>query len=240
MKAPVDRRNRFKYCDFHKDVGHNTSKCYSLRNQIEGLVRGGLLVEFLQQVQDSIKEGKQVQSDMQEAAERRREREKNLMQQIQVIHTISGGPTLAGISNNSRTNNARKIPRLSTGHNILKVSSKPQDLSRSNRIIFTEEDVYNTVQPHDDPMVISVQIANCRVHRVLIDTGSNVDILFKGAHEQLNLKNSCYNSYTLPLYGFIWDSAMPMGSKMLSVIVGEAPLQQNIMTEFIMVDTPSA
>ena len=33
---------------------------------------------------------------------------------------------------------------------------------------------------------------------------------------------------------------MPIGSKILPVIVGEAPLQQNIMTDFIVVDTPSA
>ena len=54
MKAPADGRNRYKYCNFHEDVGHNTSECYSLRNQIEGLVRGGLLAEFLQQVRDNI------------------------------------------------------------------------------------------------------------------------------------------------------------------------------------------
>ena len=156
IKIPVDRRNQYKYCDFHEDVGHNTSECYSLRNQIEALVRGGLLTEFLQQVRDSIKEGKQVQSGMQEAAERRREGEKDLMQQIQVIHTISGGPTLAGTSNNSRKNHARKIPRLNADHEILKVNGGPRDLSRSAKIIFTEEDVYNTVQPHDDPMVITV------------------------------------------------------------------------------------
>ena len=118
------------------------------------------------------------------------------MQQIQVIHTISGGPTLAGTSNNSRKNHARKIVRLSFGAEVLRVSNEPRDLSRLTRIVFTEEDVYNTVQPHDDLMVISVQIANCQVHRVLIDTRSSVDILFKGAHEQLNLKNSCFNSCT--------------------------------------------
>ena len=67
-----------------------------------------------------------------------------------------------------------------------------------------------------------------------------MDILFKGAHEQLNLKNSCFNSCTSLLYGFIGDSVMPMGTKILPVIVGEAPLQQNTMTEFIVVDTPSA
>ncbi|KAI9195589.1 hypothetical protein LWI28_016375 [Acer negundo] len=60
MKASADRRNHYKYCNFHDDVGYNTSKYYNLRNQIEALVRGGLLVEFLQQVRDGIKEGRQV------------------------------------------------------------------------------------------------------------------------------------------------------------------------------------
>ena len=98
---------------------------------------------------------------MREAAERRREGEKVLMQQIQVIHTISGGPMLAGTSNNSRKNHVGKIPRLGSGAEVLRVSNEFRDLSCSARIVFTEEDVYNTVQPHDDPMVISVQIANC-------------------------------------------------------------------------------
>ena len=89
-------------------------------------------------------------------------------------------------------------------------------------------------------MVISVQIANCRVHCVLIDTGSSVDILFKEAHEQLNLKNSCYNNCTSPLYGFTGDYVMQIGSMILPVVVGEAPLQQNVMTNFTVVDTPSA
>ncbi|KAK4841203.1 hypothetical protein QYF36_000627 [Acer negundo] len=177
---------------------------------------------------------------MREAVERMRDGEKDLMQQIQVIHTISECLTSAGTSNNSRKNHARKVPRLNTGHEIFKVSNGSRDPSRSTKIIFTEEDVYNTVQPHDNPMVISVQIVNCWVHRVLIDTGSSVDIIFMGAHEQLNLKNSCYNSCTWLLYGFTRDSVMPMGSKIQPVIVGEASLQQNVMTKFIVVDTPSA
>ena len=82
---------------------------------------------------------------MQEAAERRRDGEKDLMQQIQVIHTISGGPILVGTSNNSRKNHARKIPRLNADHEVLKVSSGSRDLSHSTKIIFKKEDVYNTV-----------------------------------------------------------------------------------------------
>ena len=88
-------------------------------------------------------------------------------------------------------------------------------------------------------MVISIQVANCWVRHVLIDTGSSVDILFKRAHEQLNLQNSHYNSCTSPLYGFTGDSVMPLGSMILPVVIGEAPLQQNVMTNFLVVDTPS-
>ena len=60
------------------------------------------------------------------------------MQQIQVIHTISEGPTLAGVSNNSRKNHARKIPRLTTGHDVLRVSKGFQDQSCTAHIIFIE------------------------------------------------------------------------------------------------------
>ena len=115
IKVPADQRNRYKYCDFHEDVGHNTFECYSLRNQIESLVRGGLLTEFLQQVRDSIKMGNEVQKEMRDAEERRKDEGKDLMQQIHVVHTISGGPTLAGTSNNSRKNHARKILKLAIG-----------------------------------------------------------------------------------------------------------------------------
>ena len=51
----------------------------------------------------------------------------------------------------------------------------------STHIIFTKDDAYNTVQPLDNPMVVIVQVANCRVACVMIDTGSNVDILFRDA-----------------------------------------------------------
>ncbi|KAK0608169.1 hypothetical protein LWI29_026659 [Acer saccharum] len=80
IKIPTNQRNRYKYCDFHEDVGHNTSECYSLCNQIEGLVKGGLLVKFLPQVRDSIKVGNEVQLEMRDVEERRKVGGKDLMQ----------------------------------------------------------------------------------------------------------------------------------------------------------------
>jgi len=85
------------------------------------------------------------------------------MEQIQIINTISGGPNLAGTSNNSRKNHARKVPIHDAGSQVLKVSGSMSGRPGSTQIIFTKDNAYNTVQPHDDPMVVTVQVANNRV-----------------------------------------------------------------------------
>ncbi|KAK0576807.1 hypothetical protein LWI29_023598 [Acer saccharum] len=40
------RRDTTKYCRFHKDHGHETSKCFQLHDHIESLIRDGHLKDF--------------------------------------------------------------------------------------------------------------------------------------------------------------------------------------------------
>ena len=47
MKGDPNKRNRNKYCRFHKDHGHDMDKCYDLKQQIENLIRQGKLRNFL-------------------------------------------------------------------------------------------------------------------------------------------------------------------------------------------------
>ena len=39
MKGYPNKRNRNKYCRFHRDHEHDTDKCYDLKQQIENLIR---------------------------------------------------------------------------------------------------------------------------------------------------------------------------------------------------------
>lgn len=53
----------------------------------------------------------------------------------------------------------------------------------SQTITFISEEVIEIIQPHDNALVVTLQIANHNVHRVLIDTKSSVDMLFRFAYK---------------------------------------------------------
>ena len=47
MKGDPNKRNRSKYCRFHRDHGHDTDECFDLKKQVENLIRQGKLKSFL-------------------------------------------------------------------------------------------------------------------------------------------------------------------------------------------------
>ena len=51
MGKPLDK-NRDKYCDFHKENGHNTEGCIALRLLVEKFIRNGKLVHLVGEHRD--------------------------------------------------------------------------------------------------------------------------------------------------------------------------------------------
>ena len=49
MKRDPNKRNRNKYCHFHRDHRHNTNEYFDLKQQIKNLIRQGKLRNFLGQ-----------------------------------------------------------------------------------------------------------------------------------------------------------------------------------------------
>ena len=47
MKGDPNKRNKNKYCYFHRDHEHDTDECYDLKQQIENLIRQGKLRHFV-------------------------------------------------------------------------------------------------------------------------------------------------------------------------------------------------
>ena len=103
-------------------------------------------------------------------------------------------------------------------------------------ISFPEEEARKVIHPHTDSLMIEIKIANIKVLRVLVDTGSSADILFEGALRKLRIGGAQMVQVKTPLYGFAGDCVYTKGTITLPTIFGEAPAQTTRMVEFLVVD----
>ncbi|GAV80602.1 LOW QUALITY PROTEIN: hypothetical protein CFOL_v3_24062, partial [Cephalotus follicularis] len=104
--------------------------------------------------------------------------------------------------------------------------------------VLLEADYEGVRLPHDDPVVVTLQVALFTMKRILIDSGSSVDILYKHAFDQLRIPADQLKPVKTPLVGFAGEMVHPLGSIDLSVVAGTPPPTHVEMT-FLVVDTPS-
>ncbi|GKC01345.1 reverse transcriptase domain-containing protein [Tanacetum coccineum] len=53
MTTPVEKRNTNKFCEFHKEVGHNTDECNHLRKLIKDMLKAGKLSHIIRELKQS-------------------------------------------------------------------------------------------------------------------------------------------------------------------------------------------
>ena len=98
-----------------------------------------------------------------------------------VIDVISGGIAAGGDSNNSKKQYAREVYQVHPG-----VAKKPKPSPPV--ISFLEADRSpGLLDDHQDPLVITTKIGTNTVKKILIDTGSAVDILYHDAFSRMDL-----------------------------------------------------
>jgi hypothetical protein len=66
---------------------------------------------------------------------------------------------------------------------------KPMKVAKRESVVlsFSEEDAWGVVMPLNDVLVVIVTIANHTIHRILVDNGSSVDILYWLAFQQMGI-----------------------------------------------------
>lgn len=69
-------------------------------------------------------------------------------------------------------------------------------------IMFDEEDLNGTSQPHDDALVVTSRIGGFLVKRVLVDHGSGAEIMYPKLYKGLGLKPEDLSRYDTPLVRF--------------------------------------
>ncbi|GAV68325.1 hypothetical protein CFOL_v3_11828, partial [Cephalotus follicularis] len=106
-------------------------------------------------------------------------------------------------------------------------------------ITFSEADYEGVRLPHDDSVVVTLLVELFTMKRILIDSGSSTDILYKHAFDQLRIPADQLKPVKTPLVGFVGETIHPLGSINLSVVAGTTPRQAQVEMTFLVVDTPS-
>ena len=114
---------------------------------------------------------------------------------------------------------------------------EPKRLRKGSSLIlgFSDEDKEGTIQPHDDALVVTLRIGGFDVKRVLVDSGSAVEIMYPDLYKGLNLTPEDLTAYDSPLLSFEGKLVTPKGLIRLPVQTGAEVVEVN----FIVVDAYS-
>ena len=83
-------------------------------------------------------------------------------------------------------------------------------------------------------------MANNKVHRILVDNGRSMDIMYYQAFKKMGLKVSDLKPSPNLVYGFTRDSVTPIGVISLPMTVGDYPKQSYVMADFLVINQPLA
>jgi hypothetical protein len=103
-------------------------------------------------------------------------------------------------------------------------------------LTFDARDVDLRSAPHIDAMVINYSVAGWDLHKLLIDNGSQADIIFLHAFDRMGISHSSVKPLDNPLYGFCGKGTFPVGKIELPLSFGVAPNPRSEQVTFDIVD----
>ena len=226
MKSDPAKRDDTKYCEFHRGHGHRTDDCIQLRNEIEYLIQRGHLSRY-------------VASEGQERVQPPPPCQPTPVQHqppLGEVHVISGGFARSEESSSAKKAHLCSI-RSGETLEVQTVSKLPR---LDTTITFSDFDMEGCQHPHDDPLVIKVIVANKTIHRVLVDNGSSIDIIFSSAFDKMGIGREKLEPVNACLRGFLGERVLPLGSVQLVLTLGDPPCQARTTVRFLIVEAPSA
>ncbi|CAA0830908.1 Unknown protein, partial [Striga hermonthica] len=145
-----------------------------------------------------------------------------------VIHMIFGGPT------DGDSNRARKAYARGRYHKV-----EVQQVNEEGPVMnFGPADVGEVERPHNDALMITVQVSGCEVQRIFVDTGSSINVIFYDCLKWMELDLELTPLHT-SLFGFNGSKVAPLGETTLVVVLGEDDLKKVKMVRFVVVDVES-
>jgi hypothetical protein len=156
---------------------------------------------------------------------------------VREIHTISGG-----IAGGEESNSARKTyARSMQGQRCIHYTGPRRQQKQNRWCCPSQKKMFEgVVMTHDYALVVTLTVANHRIHRILVDNGSSADILYWLVFQQMGIDHEMIKPFGSPLVGFGGEVVYPIGIISLSVTAGTMPRLSTVMIDFLVIDQPSA
>ncbi|XP_030497845.2 uncharacterized protein LOC115713502 [Cannabis sativa] len=215
---PVKRDNG-RYCAFHVEHDHATYECRQLKIEVNRLVKEGFFRDCLvSDIALHIQWGSTKSRDQSPPPYIKK-----------TVNVISGGSDLCGNSVRASMTHARRVQSVRAMTSI--DSHGPSVL-----LSFDRGEASELEHPHDDAVVITLDVAHVRMKRMLVDTGSSANILFPGVLKEMEIEDLKAQDTQVTLVGFSGESAVARSFIQLPVYANGV----NKLVKFLIVDCPSA
>ncbi|GKV06375.1 hypothetical protein SLEP1_g18276 [Rubroshorea leprosula] len=234
---PAQNRGPFPSRDHY----HTTEECQSLKSELEGLARKGMLNEYVSKGDQPkfVREQGRPQAPR-EASNRvgvgYQQAPPPLPPPSRIIHMITGGLEAGGISSKQQKLYVREVKH----QNRVQKRKFDETDWKNQPITFSAVDFDGVITPHNDPLVTSVIVNNCEVHRILVDTGSAPDIMYYHSLESLSLDSALLQKYDGPIYGFNNQPVPVEGILTLKVAFGSGRTYVTPSVRFLVVKMASS
>ena len=213
IQSDPAQRNQSLRCDYHKDHGHETNRCRSLKFMVEKLIRAGHLRRYIRETVRIAEAAPMV--------ERRAVGVELHLELRPTINYILGGPI------DDRYQSKRQKKRLlctTTVRAWINTIHAP-DNNKAVQLIddpisFLPINPSRVITPHYDALILTLCINDFDVHRVLVDPGSAADMLQLPALRQMKISLERLSSAGRILSGFNKATTVTMGDITLPVKAG--------------------
>ncbi|XP_057425922.1 uncharacterized protein LOC130719317 [Lotus japonicus] len=234
---PRPKSDKTKWCEYHRSAGHDTGDCFTLKNEIEKLIRAGRvqLNDRNERWNGERQQGNRYRNSRQQDDRRREDRRrtpsaekketlatkkknaeetfnKDLDPPASTINTIAGGFGGGGDTASARRRHVRAVTSVQQ-------YQAPFGFQHPDIVISSAD--FEGVQMHkDDPVVVMVRINSFNVRRVLLDQGSSADIIYGDAFDKLGLTDKKLMPYAGTLVGFSGEQVWVRGYIDLDTVFG--------------------
>ncbi|XP_015959814.1 uncharacterized protein LOC107483718 [Arachis duranensis] len=177
--------DRSKYCSFHQKHGHTTDEFVIAKDLLERLARQGHLDKYI---------GGHIQRRTNSSGEQNSATQHGRVKDLpdtshpdkprRIINYIFGGFAGGGTTSSARKRSYRAMLSIEANQ------TQQQTLSQFPQITFHTANHNTNVTNLNDLVIITLQLGDLQVKKVLLDLGSSADVLFYSTFQKIKLSSN--------------------------------------------------